>query len=182
MTGHTVETSWRLKGRIAGVLYFCSVLTAIFGESVNGKLGYIAGNIAIAGMVAVTLLIYVLFKPANGILSSLAAALSLVGLVFETLRWNPGGVDLAVALHGAYCITIGYLIFRSSFLPRILGLLMALAGWGWLSFLSPPLANHITPYNLAAGFIGEGAVFLWLVVGVNVRRWNERANAAEVWR
>lgn len=39
---------------------------------------------------------------------------------------------------GPYCLLIGYLILRSTFLPRILGVLMALAGFGSLAFLSPP--------------------------------------------
>jgi hypothetical protein len=42
----------RFKARIAGVLYFFSLLTAEFGEFVRGRLGFAAGYIAVAGMVA----------------------------------------------------------------------------------------------------------------------------------
>ena len=74
---------------------------------------------------------------------------------------------------------IGYLIFRSTFLPRILGVLMAFAGLGWLTFLSTSLANYLSPYNLACGLLGDASVFLWLLVmGVNVQRWKEQASAA----
>ena len=53
---------------------------------------------------------------------------------------------------------------------------MALAGLGWLVFLSPPLANYLSPYILAPGILGEGSLTLWLLVkGVNVQRWNEHA-------
>jgi hypothetical protein len=63
---------------------------------------------------------------------------------------------------------MGYLIFRSTFLPRILGALIAFAGLGWLTSLSPSLANSLSPYNLASGVLGEGSVCLWLLVmGVN---------------
>jgi hypothetical protein len=56
---------------------------------------------------------------------------------------------------------------------------MAFAGLGWVTFLSPPLANHLCPYNLASGILGEGLVMLWLLVmGVNVERWKEQASAA----
>jgi hypothetical protein len=56
---------------------------------------------------------------------------------------------------------------------------MALAGLGWLTFLSPPLANHLSPYNLVLGFLAELSLMLWLLVmGVNVQRWKEQANAA----
>jgi len=56
---------------------------------------------------------------------------------------------------------------------------MAFAGLGWVTFLSAPLANHLSPYNLASGILGEGLVMLWLLVmGVNVERWKEQASAA----
>jgi hypothetical protein len=59
---------------------------------------------------------------------------------------------------------------------------MAFGGLGWLPFLSPALANYLSPYNLASGFFGEGSVFLWLlVIGVNVQRWKEQATAAGEW-
>jgi hypothetical protein len=56
--------------------------------------------------------------------------------------------------------------------------LMAIAGLGWLTFLSPPLVNYLSPYNLALGLLGEASVFLWLLVmGVNLERWKEQAIA-----
>jgi hypothetical protein len=80
---------------------------------------------------------------------------------------------------GFYCLLIGYLILRSTFLPRILGALMVFAGLGWLTFLSPPLANYLSPYIFIPGLLGEGALTLWLlVVGVNVQRWREQGRAA----
>jgi hypothetical protein len=171
------EASPRSKARMAGGLYFFSLLTAIFGESiVHGRVAYAAGLIAVAGMAAMTLLFYDIFKPVNRSLALLAASFSLVGLSFEALRWNPRGVDIALVFHGLFCLLLGYLIFHSTFLPRILGALMAVAGLGWVTYLSPPLASHVSPYNLAAGLLGEGSVFLWLLVmGVNVARWKEQA-------
>jgi hypothetical protein len=174
------EASPRFKARIAGALYLLSVMTAAFTELfVRGRLNLAGGFIAVIGMIAVTLLLYGIFKPVNRSLSSFAAFLSLVGLTFEALRWQPQGLNIAVVLNGFYCLLIGYLIFRSTFLPRILGALMAIAGFGWLTFLSPPLAHSLSPYNLASGLLGEGSVMLWLVVmGVNVQRWKEGAKAA----
>jgi Domain of unknown function (DUF4386) len=73
----------------------------------------------------------------------------------------------------------GYLFFKSTFLPQILGVLMAFAGLGWLTFLSPPLANYLSPYILVLGFLAEASLMLWLLVmGVNVQRWKEQASAA----
>jgi len=56
---------------------------------------------------------------------------------------------------------------------------MALAGSGWLTFLSPPLAKYLSPYILLPGILGEGVLTLWLLVaGVNEPRWKEQASAA----
>jgi hypothetical protein len=68
-------------------------------------------------------------------------------------------------------------------LPRILGALLAFAGLAWLTFLSTPLANHLSPYNLAIGALAELLLTLWLVVmGVNVPKWEEKASAWRVSR
>jgi hypothetical protein len=89
------------------------------------------------------------------------------------------GVDICFVFFGVYCLLIGYLIVRSAFLPRILGVLLVFAGLGWLTFLSPPLANYLSPYILVLGFLAELALMLWLLVmGVNVQRWKEQASAA----
>jgi hypothetical protein len=84
--------------------------------------------------------------------------------------------DISFVFFGFYCLLIGYLIFRSGFLPRILGAGMAIAGLGWLTFLSPALAHDLSPYILAAG-IGEASLTLWLLgAGVNAARWKERGS------
>ncbi|MGA8689883.1 MAG: DUF4386 domain-containing protein [Methyloceanibacter sp.] len=180
MMERIAEVSPRFKARRAGLLYLLSVSTATFTELfARGRLNIAGGLIAISVMVVVTLLFYDLFKPVNRSLSFLAAFFSLVGLTFEALRWQPRGMNIAIVFAGFYCILIGYLIFRSAFLPRFLGVLMAFAGLGWLTYLSPPLVNYLSPYNLAASFLGEVAVFLWLLVmGVNAQRWREQATAA----
>ncbi|MGA7926633.1 MAG: DUF4386 domain-containing protein [Candidatus Sulfotelmatobacter sp.] len=89
------------------------------------------------------------------------------------------GVSICFVFFGVYCLLIGCLIVKSTFLPRILGVLMAFAGLGWLTFLSPPLASYLSPYILVLGFLAELALMLWLLVmGVNVQRWKEQASAA----
>jgi Domain of unknown function (DUF4386) len=99
-----------------------------------------------------------------------------LALMFLELNTQAG--NICVVFFGVYCLLIGYLIFRSAFLPRFLGGLMALAGLGWLTFLSPPLASHLSPYNLVLGFLAELSLMLWLLVmGVNVQRWKEQADA-----
>src|SRR5713101_6827797 len=97
-------------------------------------------------------------------------------LAFLFLKLYGQAVNICFVFFGVYCLQIGYLIFRSAFLPRILGVLMAFAGLGWLTFLSPPLANYLSPYIFAPGILGEGSLTLWLlVIGINEQQWKEQA-------
>jgi Domain of unknown function (DUF4386) len=98
-------------------------------------------------------------------------------LLFLNLNAQVG--NIALVFDGLFLLLIGVLIFRSTFLPRILGALVALAGFGWLAYLSPPLAIHLSPYIAVLGFLAEVALMLWLlVIGVNGQRWQEQAGAA----
>jgi hypothetical protein len=119
-----------------------------------------------------------MFRPVNRSLSLLAAVFSLMGCVNDVLRlFNlaPSKIS-SLAFFGPYCLLIGYLIFRSTFLPRILGVLMALAGVGWLIFLSP-LASPLSTYLKILGFLAEASLMLWLIVkGVNMPRRKEQAS------
>jgi hypothetical protein len=101
-----------------------------------------------------------------------------LALMFFELN-TPLAVSICLLFFGFYDLLIGYLIFRAAFLARILGVLMAFAGFGWLTFLSPPLANYLSLNTLVLGFLAELSLMLWLVVmGVNVQRWKEQASAA----
>ena len=103
----------------------------------------------------------------------------LQALALVSLQSYGTGYDIALVFFGFHCLLIGHLIFRSVFLPRILGVLMAFSGLGWLTFLWPPLANYLHPYVLLPGVLGEGSLTLWLLVmGVNTQRWNEQASTA----
>jgi hypothetical protein len=125
-------------------------------------------------------LVQEIFKPVNKRLSLLAAFISLVGCIIGPLSLfvHAASRISPLVFFGFYCLLIGYLIFRSTFLPRILGVLMAIAGLGWLTFLWPPLANYLSPYIFAPGIFGEASLTLWLLVfGVNEQRWKEQAGA-----
>jgi hypothetical protein len=71
-----------------------------------------------------------------------------------------------------YDLLVGYLIFTSTFLPRIIGVIMMCAGAGWLAFVWPPLATAMSPYVLPFGALAELLLTLWLIVkGVDTSRW-----------
>ncbi len=104
----------------------------------------------------------------------------LQALALTFLKLRAQATSIYMVFFGCYCLLIGYLIFRSTFLPRILGVFMAIAGLSYQFYLSPPLANYLFPYIVApAGALGELSLILWLlVIGVNVQRWKEQASAA----
>jgi Domain of unknown function (DUF4386) len=86
--------------------------------------------------------------------------------------------NIGFVFFGFYCLLIGCLIVRSIFLPKILGALMMLGGLSWLTFLFPPLASSLRPYNLAPGILGEAALTIWLVLfGVNAQKWVEQSRS-----
>ena len=184
MMKRIAEASPRFKARMAGALFLLLVLTAACTEFFfHGRLSFAAdlaaGIIEVSCMIAVTLLFYDIFKAVNRRLSLVAASFNFVAVTLELLRFLPHGVNIGLGFHGFYWILIGYLIFRSTFPPRILGALMAIAGLCWLTYLSPPLATYLSPYGLASVLLVEGFAFLWLLLfGLNEQRWKEQANAA----
>jgi hypothetical protein len=79
----------------------------------------------------------------------------------------------------------GYLIFRSGYFPKFVGVLLQIAGLSYLlacfaALFAPAFADLITPAILLPPLIGESSFCLWLLVkGVNVAKWRERAARAQ---
>src|SRR5579872_380426 len=78
---------------------------------------------------------------------------------------------------GFQILSAGYLIARSYFIPRAIGVLLVLGGSSFLvisftNFLSPALADRLAPLLLPIVLLGEGSLALWLLfAGVNVEQW-----------
>jgi Domain of unknown function (DUF4386) len=163
-------------------VYLSYFLTAVLAQLlVSHRLVVLGGAVnlvAFAVYIAVTLLFYGLFKPVNRGISMLAAIMSLLGCMVGVL----GVFHLAPShfsplwFFGPYCILLGWLILRSTFLPRILGALLVLAGIGWLAYLSPAVARALSVWIMGIGILAEASLMLWLVVkGVDERKWREQA-------
>lgn len=92
------------------------------------------------------------------------------------------GISFNVALifFGFTCLLNGYLIVRSGYLPKLVGLLMQVAGACYLvacfaALFAPSLANALMPGILLPCLIGESSFCLWLLVkGVNSAKWQEQ--------
>lgn len=224
-------TSPSLLARVAGLFYLLVFLTGapilsvrkliVSGNAASTAAnilahqpvfwaGFVSQLIQVACYIAVTALLYFLFKPSSRTLSLMAAFFSLIGCATQVLAsvfyvailpvlgaanntnviWGTASQAVAVlflrlytqsydaglVFFGFYCFSIGCLVLRSSFLPRIPGILMLIAGLGWLTFLVPPFAQSLQPWILLPGLAGEGTLTLWLLIfGVNDERWIEQA-------
>ena len=100
-------------------------------------------------------------------------------MAYASLRLFSSGFGIALVFFAGFCAATGYLIWRSGFLPRTLGVLMMVAGAcyfanSFLVFLLPHLADALFPYILLPCLVAELSLALWLaVVGVRARTWQE---------
>jgi len=171
----------RLTGAIYLAYFATTIVTTIIQSRVPESIGKTGSLLAFVLYAITSLLFYDLFKPVNRWLSLVAALVSLAGCVVGSLDifHLPTYHVNVLVFFGPYCVLLGYLILRSTFLPRILGALMVLAGIGWLAFLAPAVAKHIGTVIEILGVAAEGLLMLWLLVmGVNVQKWQKQARAA----
>lgn len=92
------------------------------------------------------------------------ATLSLLSLNIQSQ-----GYGIGLVFFGFYCILIGYVIFKSKAIPKIFGILYALAGLCYLisnftMFLSKGFENPYFTYFAIPIFIGELSLCLWLLI------------------
>ena len=92
--------------------------------------------------------------------------------------------NIALIFFGCTCLLNGYLIFKSTYLPKFVGVLMQIAGLSYLiacfaALFTPTLADLLIPAILLPPLIGESSLCLWLLIkGVDIKKWNERLSSA----
>ena len=126
----------------------------------------------------------VLLDGAQGLHALTAAQMQ--ALAYAPLRLQTFGYDIQQVIYAGYLLAAGYLVFRSTFLPRVIGVLLAIGAVSYLiysfaSFISPEFAAHLVPYIQLPSLVGEGSLCLvLLVIGVNVQRWKGQASGAAI--
>src|SRR5438270_3317835 len=148
----------------------CQVaLTALFYDLLKPagrSVSLVAAFLGLAGCVIKTVsrLFYIapLFILGGAHYLSAFNAEQLQALALLFLRVNDHGAGIALAFFGCAALLKGYLIVRSTFLPRILGVFSLVAGVGWLAFLSPTLGYRVFSYIAVIGLIAAAAQILWL--------------------
>ncbi|MBC7447639.1 MAG: DUF4386 domain-containing protein [Hymenobacteraceae bacterium] len=96
------------------------------------------------------------------------------------LKLHAISFNIALLFFGGTCLVNGYLIFKSGYFPKVLGILLQVAGGGYLvgcsaALFTPALADILLPAVLLLPLVGESSVCLWLLVkGVNRTKWQER--------
>jgi hypothetical protein len=191
-TAHNIlanELLYRLAaaGDTIAVLYIVYTLLIYYlFRPVNRSLALLAALFSFVG-IAVGMLIpfwdvaaLVVLKDAQSLTQEQWQAIALV-----CLQWRAQVYALSIVLFGIYDILTGYLIVRSTFMPRLFGVWWAIAGAYYLidSFaiiLAPTFAAQLSQWILIPG-LADLVIPVWLLLfGVSAQRWQEQASAAGV--
>jgi hypothetical protein len=90
------------------------------------------------------------------------------------LDMRRSGILVAQVFWGLWLLPLGFLVFRSGFLPKLLGILLVIGGVGYLLDSGTQLLFPGLPTISQFTFIGELLLPLWLLIkGVNVERWQQ---------
>lgn len=149
-------------------------LLAAFSSLVGGAVGSAIGLLHLAPLVVLG------GEPYLRVFSD--GQLQALSLVF--LRLYGLGFNISLVFFGFYCFLLGWLMIGSTFLPKFVGVLMAIAGLAYMAysfgdFISPALGALLSSPALVLGGLGEAVLTLWLlVVGVNAPKWLQQASAA----
>jgi hypothetical protein len=111
------------------------------------------------------------------------AQLEALSLAF--IRLNSQGAAIALIFFGFETVFRGWLLFKSGFLPRFLGVFSMIGGLGWLTYLWPPLGSQLFMGVALFAIVGVGATSGWLFIrGVDDAKWRARAAlaATSIWR
>ena len=184
------ESLWRFHIAAELFLLICAValllILFVLLRPVSRDLALLAAffNLVSIGIEAATTmyLLEALFPLGNAGYLKAFAPEQLYATATLSLKSHGYGFGVSLLFFGCFCVIAGYLIFKSRYLPRTIGVLMQIAGVCYLTnsfalIVAPGVASRLSPAILVPAFIGEASLCLWLLVkGVNVEKW-EKASA-----
>jgi len=185
---HTHELLYRLGFVAHLILLLCNVPLALcfykLLKVVNRSLALLVVFFILMGTAIESFSLLANYAPlvmlASGHLANGFAPKQLQALAYTSLQLEDIALLISFVFFGVDCFTTGYLIFKSGFLPRFVGVLQATAGLCYLTnsfanFLAPAFADHLFPYIMLPCLVGEGTLTVWfLVQGVDMKRWEAR--------
>lgn len=127
----------------------------------------------------ISLILPLLLLQNSGYLNAFSAE-QLNALSYLAIKAHGYGFGVGLIFFGFACLVRGYLIFKSGYFPKFLGLLMFVAGLCYLTnsfalLLAPTFASAIFPAILVPAFVAELSFSLWLIIkGVNLELWHQR--------
>jgi hypothetical protein len=142
---------------------------ALFG-AFCGLAGLMSGASSISGLTVLSML-----EESRRAAEPVASQLQ--GAVKMFLRADASRFSEEMVFFGCQIMSVGYLIARSKFIPRAIGVVLLLGGSSYLitsfaNFVSPLLGARLSPLIIPIAILGEGSLTLWLLVrGVNVEQW-----------
>lgn len=180
-----MESLWRFHIAAELFLLICAValllILFVLLRPVSRHLAWLAvffNLVSISLEAAITMyLIETLFPLGNAPYLKAFDPEQLYALASLSLRSHSYGFGVSLIFFGCFCVVIGYLIFRSGYLPKTIGILMQIAGVCYLTnsftlILAPSFANRIFPAIVIPAFVGEASLCFWLLVkGVNLEKW-----------
>lgn len=189
----SMESLWRFHIAAELLLLICAVvLLLIFFELLKPVSSDLAWLAVLFNLVSISLeaayvlhLLGAVFPLGNASYLRAFSPDQLYAMTYLSLKSHSSGFAVSLVFFGCFCLVVGYLIFKSTYLPKAIGILMQVAGLCYLTnsfalILAPPVANRLFPAILFPAFVGEMSVCLWLLLkGVNLQKWTERATARD---
>lgn len=181
----SMELLWRLGIAAEVILLICAVVLAlilyVLLRPVHRELALLAVlfnavTIAVEAVGALNLTA-ALFPQGTALYLSAFSIEQLAATSTLLVRGHSHAFGIALTFFGCECLVVGYLIVRSGYLPKAIGVLMQIAGLSYLVncfslILAPGMANLLI---MLPALIGEGALALWLLIrGVDEKKWLER--------
>jgi hypothetical protein len=150
--------------KFVGLVYVAFLLLSLAGERLRNMPLQLVGN---ATGFVLAVLLYRLFAPADPHTALALLPLAFIHYVIQgvgQVRADAGTLRLALLPFAVYLMVLGYLIARSTFAPIALGLLIALAGLGWLIAVVPRVPTWSALAVVLFGIVAEVALAIWLLV------------------